>query len=665
MNYIYVDFETRSDVDLEDSGFWRYAESPITSPICLAYKRRGAATKIQYFLGQGIEINTACPFTREELETAIFVAHNAHFERTIWEQVCSKKWGWSFPKNWRCTMARLATLGMPRSLEQGAIAMQLPYQKDIEGHRLMQKMCKPRKPLRSEVINYMIREGIIKNKNQAYPELIQKYCKEIPLLWIEDRENVLRLGKYCATDVDVLEALHIKIGNLTEQEQRIFEMDYEINKNGMPVNIQQVQNLLSLKEEANISFDKKAYELTNGKIESTRQTKALQRILKKSVPNLQKKTIEDTLQKGEMDDLSRTLLQLRQDASLSSLAKLEAISNTASSDDRVRGCLLYYGALHTGRWAGRNAQPQNLPRGSDADMKLCLKIADLHNLPLLNLCYDRPMKALSQSLRALVQAPKGKILVGGDFKSIEAVVLAWLSEAIERLKAFREKKDLYKITAAGIYGKPEIEIAKNERQVGKVCELAFGYQGSIGAFLAMATAYGVSLPEAAILALVKKWRANNPAIVNLWYAVEKAAVLCVHTQTSRQIKNVKFVYKNEALYCILPSGRYMRYPEIKVEDGKLSYYGRIIGAKFGRVSTYGGKLVENIVQGISRDILAEALLRIYQAGLKIVLHVHDEIVIEGLPKDEELFTKLIGVLPEWCKDLPLGVETWSDTAYTK
>jgi DNA polymerase len=409
----------------------------------------------------------------------------------------------------------------------------------------------------------------------------------------------------------------------------------------------------------------------------------------------------DALELDGLPDHVRTVLQIRQEAGRSSTSKLRAFIDAASSDGRVRNTMQYHGA-GTGRWAGRRIQPHNLPRPTmaQADIDAAIELLQDGRRDEIDLLYGQPMDVVANCLRGMIVAAPGHELLVGDFANIEGRGIAWLAGEEWKLKAFREfdegtGPDIYKLTYSKSFHKPVAEVTKDERQIGKVEELALGYGGGIGAFQTMARGYGIEVSDEKADEIKVAWREAHPKIVNYWYELEGAAMEAVlHAgavyHAGPKGRQVKYRKAGSFLWCQLPSGRVLCYPYPKIVEidtpwgdrkDSLAYMTVVSGGakekiipdpaasgKWQRVATYGGKLAENVTQAVARDLLAEALLR---AGywFDIVMHVHDEIVCEieddAGPSDYKQFEDEMARVPDWAAGLPIAVEAWRGKRYRK
>ena len=390
--------------------------------------------------------------------------------------------------------------------------------------------------------------------------------------------------------------------------------------------------------------------------------------------DLTKGTVSAAL-KGDLSPHVRELLEIRQQASATSPAKYKVLINGASSDGRLRGLLQYCGASRTGRWGGRLFQPQNLPRPTLKQEQIDLGIAAM-KADCEDMLFDNVSELCSSAVRGALVAPPGRKLVVADLSNIEGRVLAWLAGEQWKVDAFRDfdkgvGHDLYKLAYARSFNKQPEDVTKDERQIGKVQELALGYQGGLGAFNTMASAIGgLSLPDERVQELVTAWRKAHPAVREFWYDLERACKLAVNEPGARlSVQLLTIVFKDTWLRIKLPSGRQLCYPNAAIEEGRLVYDGtNQYTRKWERLETYGGKICENIVQAVARDVLASGLLRAEEAGYSVCLHVHDEIIAEVPDSDEHNVDGLSAIMatnPGWALGLPLAAAGFETLRYRK
>lgn len=719
----HFDFETCSATDLKKAGVYRYAEDPLTWPWGFKYRMDYNPVR---------EWRPGWPDPTDLLEHIAgggrVVAHNAAFERTIWNWVVRARicphWPELRIEQQDCTMARAATIAHPQSLDKLCNVLETNYRKDREGHALMLKMMKPR-----------------------------AYLPDGTVVWWDAPELQNRQMDYCEGDVLTECDVDEKVPQLTEKWRQVWIFDQTINERGVKVDRNAITKLASLAEYAKKEADKAMRQLTGRAVPKCTN-------VSKIITFLNERGIETaTLKKGDQDDLmyfadlkgdkvARDVIQLRRSSSKTSVAKYEAMLKCICRDDRIRALLNFHGAS-TGRWAGRLVQPQNFPRVDPDDEVLAGKIEWLHDLlndPSFGVreLYEaieavwgaqEPMELLSKALRSMIVAEEGNKLVGGDFANIEGRVNAWLGGEQWKLDAFRaydagNGPDLYKVAYARSFGVPVESVGKGpKRQIGKVQELALGYQGGIGAFITMGDTYNVNPFElsgpvqaaataaqwdsvaaqyasssnkyglqerewTAIKIIVNNWRAAHPAIVQSWWDYQDAAIEAVAAPgTFVSVANGRVDYYSDGrcLWCILPASaggvrRMLCYssPELVSEayeyvdkDGfvkqgyrnKVTFWGNDSKTKqWKKQSLYGGLQCENTVQATSCDILVDAMFRVEAAGFPINLTVHDEIlaeVLKSLGIGEHEFSRVMAQVGPEYEGLPIAVSAWEGERYLK
>lgn len=702
---IHIDFETRSAVDLKRSTTHAYSLDPSTDVWCMAYAIGDGEVKLWV---------NGDDFPQEILDVAksgqeyYFIAHNAHFELTIWNNLCCPRYGW--PKlpihRTYCTMAMAYAMALPGSLENAAIATGLDVRKDTEGRSLMIRMASPRKTL-----------------------------EDGSHTWWGDKERRERLYAYCKNDVVVERALEQRLKPLSPAERELWLLDCEINNRGIGVDTKNIRRALDSIDAEKSRLNYAMAIASQGLASGVSDMMGIRSVLQfNGMPSadLAKADIRGLLAKEDLPEMVRNVLTIRQEGAKSSTAKLKAMLDAATAlDGRVRGTMQYHGA-GTGRWAGRKVQPQNLPRGSlglsEADIEDA--IAHIDDPAYLSAFYGPPMTVISDIIRSMIIAREGHEFIQVDFSSIEARVLAWLAGQQSVLDVFLSGKDIYKYAAAGIFNVPYEAVTKAQRQVGKTAILALGYQGGFGAFQTMASAYNVDMTEAyaplmqvatekqiamsetlwkkyqtkfpdttvtreIFLAsdLTKRlWREANPAIVEYWYNLEGAAMSAIlDPGTVYEVKipgnnshrHIQFVKSGSFLWCRLPSGRKICYPFAVIneiippweEDEEnpqkkpaMRYKGvNSVTRVWEKETAYGGLLAENITQAVARDFLVHGIHQAENNGYPVTFHVHDELVTEvpiefGSVKELE---QLITEPPEWGVDCPIAAEGWRGRRYRK
>ena len=648
-----IDFETRSEADIKKTGGWTYSLHETTDVLCLSYRIPGRP--------KGIWVPSVDPGFPEDLKSAIdsvlpFEAHNSQFELAIWENVMVKKYQAPIISRdrWTCSAAKAAALSLPRNLENLALALHLPVQKDMEGRRLMLKMTRPKKKTKKEP------EGG----------------------WHEDPQDLVRLIQYCHTDTETEELASELMPELSKNEQILFLLDQKINLRGLYIDIPLVKICLDFIDRYSVVLLKKLQDLTDGEIQTAGQRQKILDYLSGLGTDLQNKlaaTFADILGGGGVKGKARQILEVRQKLSKSSTTKFKTFLNaTDPNDNRVRGTMLYHGAS-TGRWSGRLIQPHNFPRGSIKDVNECIDTLKMNDYELFKYLYPDVMGAISSCLRGMITAPVGRDLIAADFASIESRVLFWLANEKTGLQIYKTHGKAYEDMASFIYNKPIDAIKKDsmERQLGKAAILGCGFQMGKIKFYDTCHDWGIPVTKAQAAMGVDGFRKRFPKVVKFWYALNDAAIAAVENPgLVTEVGLIKFKHTGGFLYCRLPNGRKIAYrePIIKEEPTRFGVKKQVsfMGTnsktkKWERQRTYGGKLAENIVQATARDFMADGMLRVEKKGYYIVMTVHDEIICE-VPEEfgsVEEFEKLMATVPTWGKGCPIGVEGWRGKRFKK
>ena len=639
-----MDIESFSDVDLIKCGVYAYADSPAFEILLFAYSFDGGETQI-IDLAQGEKLPA-------EVEEAIFdvsvtkTAYNANFERTC----LSKHFGrYIPPESWHCSAVQAAMLALPRSLEDVGRVLGLDEQKMKEGKELIRYFCVPCKPT-------MANGGRTRNLPCHVPEKWELF------------------KTYCKRDVDVEKAIRAKLHNfpIPESEMELYRLDQRINDRGVLVDMGLVEQAIACERLHKEVVTKRAYELTG--LENPNSVVQLKGWLGDKgmeAESLSKKAVADMI--AETDGEVEELLRLRLLMAKTSVKKYEAMERSVCSDGRVHGLLQFYGANRTGRFAGRLVQIQNLPQNHIPDLELARDLVKQGRFEDIELLYDSTPNVLSELIRTAFIPKPGCRFVVADFSAIEARVLAWLSGEQWRLDVFTSHGKIYEASASAMFHVPVEEITKTSplRQKGKISELALGYGGSTGALISMG-ALDMGLVEDELSPLVAAWRKANPHITQFWWEVDAAAVKAVREKQKTKAGRIIFEYKSGILFITLPSGRKLSYVKPRMAVNKfgrdgLTYEGISENKKWSRIETYGPKLVENIVQGTARDLLAEAMLRVEEKGYPIVMHCHDEIIAEvpeGTGSVDEM-CEIMAVQPKWAAGLPLRADGYECKFYQK
>jgi len=649
---IYIDFETRSEVDIKKSGAWVYSLHPSTEILCLAVKYRDDSDPaIVYTDIEKMTRQTSLLWQAIE-EGAKVEAHNAFFEKAIWHNIMVKRYGWPEikPEQWRCSASVAAYHALPRSLGGAGKILGLSTIKDDEGKRVMLQLSKPKPRV----------GGFF--EQQEYPEKFQT------------------LYDYCKSDVEAEYAIANKLGGLPNRELKVWQLDQKINERGVHIDIDAVNKSLKILGEYSEKLEKELDILTEGKITTVGQRARILEWCKErgeELPGLTKADVEQAL-KTVKDAKVKRVLEIRQALSKTSTAKYEAMKNSTAPDGRIRDVLMYHGAS-TGRWSGKLVQFQNLPRGSIKDMATAIKLIKQGSASSIEMLTDDVMGFMSSAIRGMVCAPQGKKLLVADFAAIEARVLGWLAGSEKMLNQFRNGEDLYKDMASNIYRVDVKDVTAEQRQLGKAAILGAGYGMGAPKFYETCLSWGIKVHEGLAKTAINTYRQTYHHVRQLWYDQEKAAHTAVRTGNRVECGKTIWFMQDDFLKCQLPSGRCLHYykPELKMKQNdwgesiELSYLAEKMGKAF-RNGTYGGKLVENITQAVARDLMADAMLRIEDEGFNIVLSVHDELVAE-VPNNVqwhnknplEWFCNLMAATPNWAKDCPVAAEGWEGINYKK
>lgn len=620
MEHLSIDIETRSSADIGKTGLYRYAQDEDFKILLFAYKK-GKDPVEMIDLEQGEKIPQEILHMLRDPEV-VKHAYNAAFE---W--FCLNQAGYTTPlEQWRCTMVHGLYCGYTAGLDATGKAIGLPQdkQKMTVGKALIRYFCVPCKPTK--------RNGGRKwNLPQHAPEK-----------WSLFKE-------YCMQDVEAEHAIlsRLEFFPVPMEEERLWQMDINMNAYGVRIDRALVLGALAVNEQSESSLMDEAIRITGlQNPNSTSQLKSwLEMQIGEALDGLTKDTVSDLLSRKEMPQKARRVLEIRQQLGKTSIKKYVAMETARGTDDRIRGLTQFYGANRTGRWAGRLVQMQNLPRNYLKSLDFARELVRKKDYSGLKLVYGNVPDTLSQLIRTAFIPSEGRKFVVADFSAIEARVIAWLAGEQWVNEVFATHGKIYEATASQMFHVPMEKIAKGNpeyslRQKGKVATLALGYQGGTAALIAMG-ALNMGLSEEELPDIVLRWRAANPRIRDLWYAVEEAALMVMQTAQPQAIRGLIFALEGDLIYgqsfltIQLPSGRKLFYPKPFLQEnqfGKQAIHYYTVGQqtrKWEVASTYGGKLVENIVQAIARDCLAETLRRIERKGLQVVFHVHDEVIIDA------------------------------------
>lgn len=707
---VHIDFETRSVIDLKKRGLDVYSNDPSTEPVCLGV----AFGEQEVGLLSREDINfrdTSCePLLDHVSSGGLVYAHNAPFEFAIWNKVCAPRFGWPMLKieQMRCTMAMCYAMALPGKLEDAAAAVGIDMQKDMQGHRVMLQISKPRK--------------IDDNGN---------------VIWWDSAEKIQRVYDYCKQDVRTERALHSRLFELSPREQALWVLDHKINERGVQIDVPAARGAMRVVAAEQLRLNAEMSAVTGGVVSACTNVGVLANWVRSrgvDAPGVAKDDIVMLLEDSSLPSDVRAALELRKEAGKSSTKKLDAMISGMGADGRVRGTLQYH-AASTGRWGGRRIQPQNFVRPpvwiEDPELQdECLNaLIRGRDAAWISMVYGPPMDVVSACTRAFIAAADGHTFIAADYSNIEGRKLAWLAGEQWKLDAFTAQDnktgpELYCVTAAGIFNVEPVTITKKDprRQIGKVSELALGFEGGVGAFVTMGSTYNLreeqlaaTLPSVLESATAKNlegahefwaergnqtlmskdawmaaelikraWRDRHPAIVRYWAALRDGSILAVQNPGNKVMvgpegRQVTFRQSGSFLWCRLPSGRVLCYPYPRLKTTTTPWgatrhtlhYKTVdsITKKWVETHTYGGKLSENITQASSRCLQAEGIVRVDAAGIPVVFHVHDEIVgevpIVGAEEKLILLEKEMARVPTWAAGMPITVEGWVSKRYRK
>ena len=640
-----IDIETYSDVSLMDCGQYRYVESPSFEVLLFAYSINDGPVEV-IDLASGDELPDNIRKSLED-DNVIKIAHNAAFERVCLSRFLGYPTGkYLNPESWRCSMVMAAYNGLPLSLKGVGEALNLDAQKMTEGKDLIRYFCVPCKPTK-------VNGGRTRNLPEHAPDkwaTFKAYNKRD----VEAEQGIVRrLSKYPVPDF-VWDEYH--------QSERI-------NDRGIRVDVGFVQGCIWIDEMAKERMTERMKQITGlANPNSVQQLTAwlLQHGVK--TDSLDKKAVKELIKNTEGD--VKEALILRSRLSKTSVKKYVAMENSVCSDDRARGMFMFYGANRTGRYSGRIIQLQNLSKNHMDDLVTPRTLMRRKDYETLDMLYDDITDVLSQLVRTSFIPADGYKYIVADFSAIEARVLSWLAGEKWRMEVFANGGDIYCASASQMFHVNVVKGGENAelRQKGKIAELALGYGGSVGALKAMG-ALEMGLQEEELQPLVDAWRKANPHIVNLWWDVDRAVKTTIKKGTTETVNGLKFYKQSGVLFIRLPSGRTLSY--IKPRMSMNQFGGESIEYMFTNetnkwtyVESYGPKFIENIVQGISRDILCYAMKSL--KDYRICAHVHDECIIE-CPKDETVdhVCEIMVQTPPWTPGLKLNADGYECSFYMK
>lgn len=653
---LHIDIETYSPVDLKKSGLHKYASDPDFEILLFGYAFDDEPVQV---------IETICDSDKFEDRRALLPpriqdafqdhsiikkAFNAAFER-----VCIYFY-FEYDtaiESWSCTMAQSARCGYPLCLDSSAKALKLEAEKIADGRSLIRYFC-------NNVIPTKANNNRTRNLPRHAPEKWQKF------------------KEYCAMDVEVEREVSKALSwySITETEKRMYVIDQVINDRGVLIDLKLAKNAIRIDADYKDVLSTEASSLTDlSNPNSVTQLKEwISEKTGEDVESLTKEAIKELLKSMPSEEVTR-VLKIRQEMAKTSVKKYQAMLDAVCNDGKVRGLLQYYGANRSGRWAGRLVQVQNLPQNHIADLDLARNLVKENDAEMLELLFGNVPDTLSQLIRTTFITEQGYTFAVADFSAIEARIIAWLAGEKWRMDVFATHGKIYEASASQMFKVPIESVTKGSdlRQKGKIAELALGYGGGASALIAMGSAR-MGIKDSELSNIVSAWRASNPAIVKLWKDINSAAITAV-SETKVDHKGIVFKMSNGCLLITLPSGRNLSYVNPKVIPGKfgsdvLSYESlNQQTKKWERTETYGGKLVENIIQAIARDCLANSLINLTLADYRIVMHIHDEVVIEvpaiTAAEDLKKITEIMGEQIPWAEGLILVADGYITPYYKK
>lgn len=659
MKSLSIDLETFSDVDLNKSGVYRYTESPAFEILLFGFARdNDPVTVLDLTAGDTVPEDVLDALTDQ---TVTKWAFNASFERICLSAYLRKYYPERFvtysipedsvrnyldPASWRCSMIWSAYLGLPLSLKGVGEALDLEEQKMAEGKELLRYFCTPCKPTK-------VNGGRTRNLPSDAP----------------DKWEVFK--KYNRRDVEVEMSIKKRLHSFPVPDSvwEEYHIDQEINDRGILVDLEMAEQAIAIDSRSKASLTEKLQKLTGlSNPNSVVQMKDWLSAHGLKTDTLGKKAVA-VLMETAPDNL-KEVLKLRQQIAKSSVKKYQAMQNAACRDHRARGMFQFYGANRSGRFSGRLIQLQNLPQNHMPDLAEARALVKNGDYESLDLLYDSVPNVLSELIRtAFIPRPGMKFIVS-DFSSIEARVLAYLSEEQHTIDSFARGEDIYCATASSMFHKPVVKHGINGelRQKGKIATLACGYGGSVGALKAMG-ALDMGLQEEELQPIVDAWRAANPHITKFWWDIDRAVKEVIRTKGTREVRGIRFFYKSQLLFIHLPSGRDLAYVKPMIQPNQyggesITYMGIGSTKKWERIESYGPKIVENITQAISRDILCYAMRTLSHCF--ICAHVHDELIIEcGMDVSFDAVCEQMGRTPPWAPGLLLRADGYECEFYKK
>lgn len=650
---IHTDVETRSAVNLSKRGAPCYAEDESTSVLCVCWKSEDDKDVWSWVPGQDVPEVFQKPY--------VMAAHNAAFERVIFEHILHPKFGFKLPEYYVCTMAACGYHNLPLSLDAAAVALKLDVRKSKEGKILMLEMCRPK---------------------EKDPMPLFEDCG-IEIDDSDDPRKMRELIEYCKQDVIVEVAIHDKI-RLSEFEQKVYNVDQKINSRGIKIDVETVKAVDRTVKKSLAKDELELREITGGEVQSAAEIKGLRDWLAKKgveTPDLRADTVDSILSTpqriSKLPADCRRVLEIRQVAALTSLNKFPAMLECVSSDSRARGCFIYCGATSTGRWTSQRIQLHNLPRLglNDDAVKVAVDLFRTSDIDAMRVLLGDPIHIAKQMIRPMLCSDVG--LTVGDYSKIELCVGAWLSGQKDLIQEINDGVCTYSSMAAHIYGRTWQEVyagykngeavSKNQRQIGKCAVLGCGYGMGAEKFLVTLLGWGIEADERLAKRAIDAFRLKNDRFKWIWQELNSAALRAYDYGHRVNVgDHLAFAcdQKNRHLMLRLPSGRILNYYNVSLEDGS---YGREITCAntdpksknvHPRKKLYGGLFFENACQGTARDVMADALVRGDEKGMRFIGTTHDEIVMEH-PDGANDLRELMETNPPWGKGIPLKAECFS------
>ena len=659
MQEISIDLETYSDVNLQKCGVYRYAESSNFEILLFGYAVDGGEVQVvDIARGEKIPQGIIGALTDDAVTKWSF---NSSFERiclSVWLQKNYPAYFYSYsinedtvvdyldPSAWKCSMIWAAYMGLPLSLAGAGTVLGLEEQKLKEGKDLIRYFCVPCKPTK-------VNGGRTRN----LPE--------------HDMEKWNTFVFYNKRDVEVEMSIQDRLKKFPVPDfvWDEYHLDQEINDRGIALDIDVVENAIAFDAKSKAELSEKMQELTD--LDNPNSVVQMKQWLSDNgleMDSLGKKDVAQAV-KTAPKELAE-VLQLRQQLSKSSVKKYQAMQNAVCEDGRARGMFQFYGANRSGRWAGRLIQLQNLPQNHISDLEQARGLVESGNYDAMELLYDDIPDTLSQLIRTAFVPRPGMKFVVADFSAIEARVLSYLAKESWRTEVFANNGDIYCASASAMFGVPVVKHGENGhlRQKGKIAELALGYGGSVGALKAMG-ALDMGLSEEELQPLVDSWRAANPNIVRFWWEVDRSVKDTIKNRVTTETHGIRFRYQSGMLFILLPSGRQLSYVKPRMGENRfggesVTYEGVGGTKKWERIESYGPKFVENIVQAISRDILAHSMQTLSHCF--ICGHVHDELIIEcSMGVSLDAVCEQMGRTPPWISGLLLRADGYECSFYKK